>query len=516
MQTTTDRFLARSQQAMRPLAWMCRMSFTKQFDTNIDFFTVGSSTIGGTDIIKGVSSDVVQEWDKYEYTDYTSRILDINITRQVEPISSVTMSMADIVLNNYDDYFTTGKGSEIDGYILPYRPVRLYLGFGNEVIPMFIGITEKMPVIDEANKTATFHCIDFMYTLMNKSLDESIIEVDARVDEIMVDLFDLVGITSSQLDLDGAFTTVPYAYFEKGSKLGGALNELLEAEGGRLYMNELGVITFRNRQNYNTTSVFDFNSYDNIIDINTRPVDEVINVVQVKGKIRQLQAKQKYWELDSAIEVPAGESVEIWADFEDPVTSVDTPVYITGASTSLFTVNSQSDGSGENDSTHVTLTASSLFAQSYKMTFANSDSRTLYITTLELFATPVKTISNLYVRDSDSTSVAAYDERVYEIENDFFQSEEQAEVKAAEIIRDYKDYGIINEMEVKGNPALQIDDTVTVTVKGVSDTYKITKVIDGISFPAYYKQVIKLKKFTPTIYFTIESSEIGGEDLIHP
>src|SRR3989304_6220941 len=122
MQDTSERFLERSRQDMRPLAWGCRISFDKQFDDDIDFFTIQTSVIGGGDFIPASSSDVVQEWDKYQYTDYSDRVMDISLTRQREPLGSITLSMADIVLRNDDDHFTPGKGSEIDDFILPGRP----------------------------------------------------------------------------------------------------------------------------------------------------------------------------------------------------------------------------------------------------------------------------------------------------------------------------------------------------------------------------------------------------------
>ncbi len=516
MQTISSTFLARSRQSMRPLAWQCRMSFEKQYDDAITFFTIGTSVIGGGDFIPGASGDVVQEWDKYEYNDLSSRLLDQSITRQNEILSAITFAMADIVLDNHDDYFTPGKGSEIDSYILPSRPVRLYSGFGNEVIPMFIGLTSGMPKIDEKAKTATFHCVDFMTSLMDKPLNESVLYTNVQAKTILEGLFLLAGIDSVQLDFDNGFTIFPYIYFEKGDKLGKALQKIMDIEQGRIFMNEKGVICFRDRQNYEENSVYDFDAYNNIIDISTKTLDDVINVVEIKGKIRQLQPKQKYWEASEPILIPANSSIDIWADFEDPVTTADDPVYITSATTSLFTVNTESDGSGSNDGTSVTLSSSYLFAKSKKMTFANSSSTPLYITTLELFATPIKVISELYLREEDSASTDKYEEHVYTIENDFFQSETDAESVALMILRDYSEYGGASQLDVKGCPALQLDDPIKVDIYNNISNYKIVKIIDGISFPAQYKQILTLRKYTPTPYFTIAESLIAGPDLIRP
>lgn len=515
MQNVSDEFTTWSNADMRELNWQCRMSFGKEYDADITFFTIGQSLIGGNDILKG-EADVVQEWDKYAYTDYTDRIIDIEITRQVEKWGSVTMSTADVTMNNYDDYFTPGAGSAIDGDILPYRPIRLYLGFGDEAIPMFIGVTDKMPEINEKEKTVKFHCIDFMFSLMNRPLLEEEMYEDSTTNTILEGLFDNAGISGVQLDLDTGLNTVSFAYFEKGEKLGNAVKKLLEAEVGRMYMDEYGTIKFRTRNNYNDSVQKTFNSYDNIVSKEVKKEDEIINVVEVKGEVREAQANQKYWELQSSVEILAGESVDIWADFNDPVTSVDSPSYITSATTSLFAVNTSSDGSGSANATDVTLTSSSRFSKSYKMTFRNSGASTLYITTIELFCQPVKKVQDIYVREQDDTSVEAYDERVLTIENEFVQTEDDATALALVILGEYADFGSLDRLDVKGTPALQIDDVIRVNLFDNIQDFRIRKVVDQISFPAQYKQLIEVKKVPDYSYFTIGVSLIGGPDVIRP
>ena len=159
MQVVSPEFDTASKASMRKLAWRCAISFDKTFDPTIDFFTIGVSSIGSDDIIAGEGS-VLQEWDKYLYTDYSDKIISIEYSReQDQPTGSLVMATADIVLDNSDDLFTPNSDPVIGQYILPYRPIRISLGFNNTVIPIFVGLTEGMPVIDERSKTAKFHCI---------------------------------------------------------------------------------------------------------------------------------------------------------------------------------------------------------------------------------------------------------------------------------------------------------------------------------------------------------------------
>jgi len=515
MLSASSQFHSRAKAAMRPLFWRCLMAFDRVFLPGVDFFTIGVSTIGGEDIIKG-EGDVVQEWDKYQYSDYSNRLLSMEWQRQVDPVTSLSMAMADFEFDNHDKYFTPHQAnSPIKDYILPYRPVKLFAGFGNEAVPAFIGLTEKMPVIDEKRKTAKFHAIDFFYSLMNRPLDETVMLENVRTDEAFDELLQVAGLSATQYDLDLGFNIINFVYFEKGTKLGTAVGELLEAEMGRMYMDENGIIRFKNRQNFSSVPIYTFDKTNNIIDIQTKKQDEIYNVIEIIAQVREVQAKQKFWELQEAIVVPAGSSVEIWADFEDPVTTVDNPVYITSATTSLFTANTEEDGSGTNDGTSITLTDIDKFAKSAKMIFTNGAAYALYITTLELFATPAKIVKEIYVREQDDVSIAKYDERVLRIENNFINNETEAQSKAKIMLADNSTYGDIQQVEVKGNFALQLDDPVSIEVDGVYDTYVITKILNRI-MAGKFTQILSVKRKEFQTYFTIGVSTIGGDDVIAP
>lgn len=512
MQTVTSDFNTRANKGMRKLAWRALMSFPRAYNAAVSFFTIGVSTIGGADIIKGEGS-VVAEWDKYQYDDYSYRIKSIEVTRTEEMVNSTTLAQADVVFENHDNYFTPSRGSSIQDFILPYRPIKLYGGFGADAIPQFTGLTEKMPTIDEKNKTASFHCIDFMYSLFNRPLDSAVMYLGKRTDEILASLLVAFGITPTQYNFDIGYNIINFAFFDKGQKFGDVVKELMEAEMGRFYMDEQGTIRFKNRQSYSTQIMWFFNT-SNIVDIQTSTYDEIINTVTVKANVREVQAKQKYWELQSAVSIPAGGSLDVWADFNDPVTTVDAPVYITSATTSLFTTNTAQDGSGDVVGSGISF-SNQLFAKSYKMTISNSNAYPVYITSLELFCTPALVLKQIYVRQSDSASVAKYDERVLDIENDYINNEGDANSKALMIIDDYATYANQYVLTVKGNPALQIGDAVSVNVWGYSGTYVINKIVNRWQDGKFTQQLTVRKKTFKT-YFTVGVSTIGGSDVIAP
>lgn len=512
MQTVSTEFNQKANGFMRKLAHRALMSFPRQYDPSVTFFTIGVSTIGSADIIKG-EGDVIAEWDKYQYDDYSYRLLDFEITRTEDMVSSTTLAQGDMKLENHDNYFTPKRGSAIEDYILPYRPVKLYAGFGAEAIPQFVGLTEKMPTIDEKGKTASFHVIDFMSSLFNRPLDQAVMYQNKRTDEILADLLVQFGISPTQYSFDVGYNIINFAFFDKGSTFGAAVQELMEAEMGRFYMDEQGVIRFKNRQNYSSVPQWFFNE-SNIIDIQTSTQDDIINVVTITANVREVQALQKYWELQGATLLPKNTVIQLWADFNDPVTNIDDPEYITSADTSLFTTNTQQDGTGTNVSSGITITTT-LFAKSYLMEITNSNEFDVYMTTLELFATPAKVVKQIYVREQDDASVAQYDERILDITNDYINNESDATSKAKIILDDNAAYADEYVLTVKGNPALQIGDAVNVSVFGYAADFVINKIVNSWDGKSFKQQLtVRIKNFRT--YFTVGISTIGGVDVIAP
>lgn len=505
-----------SQGTMRKLAWQCFISWDKTYLPSTTFFRVGDSgsTIGGPDIIPGTNS-VVQEWDKYQYEDFSSRVISVELTREVEQVSSVTMCYGDLVLNNYDDLFTPGANSRLDSYLLPYRPIRLYMGFYDQTVPVFVGLTDGTPVIDETAKTATFHIIDFLYSVSDAPLDTLALSTNVRTDEAVSAVLVAAGLLSSQLVLDRGFNTLQYFAVEKGTKVIDVLKQLMEAEQGRLYMDEQGVIRFKNRQNYESEPVMTFDAYNNIVKASRTREDSIVNVVEVNSELRTLQVNQKVYENTSATLINAGSTVNVWASFNDPVSSVDTPVYVDSATTSSFSVNTSSDGTGSADSSSVTLTTNTAYGTSYFMTFTNSSGTNLYITNIQLYGTPYTVTNSLYVREEDATSVGKYDERILSLENNFFQDSSTATSKAKQLLDDYSMFSAVQELEVKGSPLLQLDDPIRVDIFGRIQNAKITKIQMGMSDGAF-SQTLRFKTFNPRSYFRVGDggSQIGGSDYI--
>lgn len=507
MQTTSPRFSQLATGHVRPLSWAFRASFDKQFDSDVTFFTLDTSVLDGIDVLASDSGDVITEWDKYSYADYSDRVMQVEWQREESVPFSVNLAMCDIVLNNYDGFFNYGSSSPLGEFMLPRRPVRVLAGFGGEVIPQFVGLTDSPPKVDKGALTATLHAEDFLSYLFNKPLDQTVIYENMRTDEVLAELFELFGVLPGQYNFDEGQNTIPFVYFEVDTKLGDAVRELMEAEMGRLYMDELGIIQFRNRVRQNEDPVATFDA-SNIIDYKLSETSDIINVVEVKADVRQVQPTQNIFSLSFSPEDPVilnGGTTEHFFKFDDPVTTIET--------ITEYIANSSPDGTGSDETGNITVTDVDLFSTSVKVTFSNSGA-TACLTTLELYGTPAKIIKSIDLREQNDASVEKFEEQPYSIDNNFIQSNFDAMSLATALLSYFSDYNNTINMEVKGSPAYQVGDTVHVTVDDIDSDFVITKLSNGLENSPKFSQRITARVFNIAQFFTLDESVLDGEDVL--
>jgi len=104
VQTVTEEFdTASKAKIRRPVAGL-GVSWLRNYEGH-DWFTIGTSTIGGGDVIKG-EDNVVPESDNYDYIDETEYLMSMEYDRYFdEPVFSVARSVCDVILDNNSDRF---------------------------------------------------------------------------------------------------------------------------------------------------------------------------------------------------------------------------------------------------------------------------------------------------------------------------------------------------------------------------------------------------------------------------
>jgi hypothetical protein len=510
MQDTSLRFEQLAKGYVRPISWQLRMSFDKTFEDSIGFFILDSSLLDGTDVLSFNSDDPVQLWDKYMYEDFSDRTVQLEWQCEEEVPYSVALAMADMEVNNYDGLFTAGGDSPLEPDILPKRPVRILAGFGGENVPQFVGLTQSSPEANYRDKTASFHAVDFLSSLFEKPLDETVMLENVRTDEAIDYLLQLFGLLPEQYFLEEGSNTIGFVYFEKGKKLGEAIRSLVQAELGSFYMDETGTIRFKNSKRAAADPVYTFDK-SNIQDFKASNDDNIINVVEINANVREVQAEQLVYTLSITQALEAGDT-EIFLNLNDPITSLNSSI--------SFAANSLEDGSGSDQTGNVTITDIDQFATAVKLTFNNSGSKA-YLTSLQLNGTPAKAVGNpLYVRYSDQDSIDKYDEQVMTINNDFIQNKDQADSVGLTILYNYAPHNNTIELTVKGNPALQVRDVIHVEIDDIDQDYTISKVYNTIQRGKYTQRLIARVYNVPP-YFILSSdsdfrSLLDGTDFLAP
>src|SRR5690606_20924011 len=259
MQTVSSRFNTLANGDVRPNTWGTQISFTKAYDDDVTFFTYDVSAYNGPDVYAPTSDNPLQAWDKYAYSAFGERVIDMSVTREFTFPYSIVSAIADFTLNNYDKYFTPHSTSPIEEYILPKRPVRLLQGFDGENLQQFVGLTQGMPEVDEMSATASFTAMDFLTQIYEMPIRNTQAMRDVRTDEVLAEIFTQFGLAPSQYDLSKGRNVIKFLFFEKDQLTAGdVIRPLIQAEGGALWLGEDGIIRFRPRLEQPTSPVYSF------------------------------------------------------------------------------------------------------------------------------------------------------------------------------------------------------------------------------------------------------------------
>lgn len=256
MQSVIDAFSVEETASSRQVAQSTLLSWNKSLLSSIRIFTIGVSTIGGSDVIGG--TDVyASAWNKYQYTDESSYVTALSYERALnQPIGGMVKALADIKMDNTSGRFTPryagGSSAIFTAVGKPRRPVIINAGFNfngiDNLIPQFVGVTSKSPKIDMRNRSVEFMAEDFIGFLQNQYVDQSAMFTGLRSDEVIENLLVQAGFSTSQYDLDYGINRIKFGEFQPGDKFGDIINKIAQAEFANFYQDEQGKLRYENRQ----------------------------------------------------------------------------------------------------------------------------------------------------------------------------------------------------------------------------------------------------------------------------
>jgi hypothetical protein len=194
----------------------------------------------------------------------------------------------------------------------------------------------------------------------------------------------------------------------------------------------------------------------------------------------------------------------VFVNFEDPVLAMDSP--------SNWVATANSDGTGANLTSSITLKSTDVFAKAAKIVFSNNTGTNAYLTALTLYGRVVRATSDLYYRTKDDSSVTAYQERIFTLENPYIQSQSWAQSYASIILEDFSSVEKIQKIKIRAIPELQLGDLVSWQGR-YWRIYDIKSILDSSNG---FVQELTMIQRTIRTYFRIGISTIGGTDIIAP
>lgn len=500
------------------------------FDKNLNlgsFFTLNQSELNGDDILKSGSNDATpQNWDFYDYDDYTDRLTSMTWSRSLEFPYQVQCGQLDVSLENTDGFLTPlNPNSSIGENNLPARPIRIYAGYngGTEIIPQFAGLTQELPDVNVDSKTVDYHAVDFLYDICNQSLSKIIDMRDVRTDQVIAAILESYGLAPSQYSLATGTYNVPFVFFDVGESAGTALKQLVQAENGFLWLDEKGVVRFENNaslQGFTEAQVI-LQDYD-IVNITPGAFGDIVNHVRITAEVREVQEWQEIYAKSSSAEtvstdlwvVPANGNYTVSCNLSDPCYDVEPPTIGRSSSVSWFTA---IDSSLEEVTSGITATGV-LSSTDYTITFTNTNSFSVEVDEMVLWGEPAKVYDVIDCDAYDDESVEKYGDQLLEItDNPFFQTYQQANTYAKQMIGARRDYNRTLSAEIKGDFAFQLMDVVQIDTESMEEYNGIYRIL-GISYQfenGYLITTLTLNGGTVfDDFFTLNISELDGKDLI--
>ncbi len=289
----------------------------------------------------------------------------------------------------------------------------------------------------------------------------SVMYTDKRADELLELLAWAAGLTISEYTFEQGTLTIPYAWFNEDESIWYYMKKVAEAEGGRVFFDRQGKLRFWNKNHYinNQTTKYNYSFDSNISDINFEVSSEkIINHVIVKAKPREELSNRIVWALSGYETIAPSSSIEYEIVVDDPCTVLNEPT-----ANDDFLANTESNGSGDDRTSFVTITNFDAKAKKATMTINNTHvSDTIYLTIFQVKGQPAVVKHEIEVDVKDTDSVAKYKNRELTIENDYIQDVDYAEALAKRRIIELRDPLSFIELEVIGNPEIEVGDVCTV------------------------------------------------------
>ena len=377
------------------------------------------------------------------------------------------------VLNNesgvYSPFLSTG---DLYGNLLVGRKVQLIVAYNEEFTytfpftfmntPIWTGYIESIqPEVVVGNaKVAILTAIGGIGIIASRTTTVSG-QSSKRTDELISTVLTDTGWSADDLDLEEGRTTVT-KFFASNKKAIDVVREIEDTEAGFVWEKPDGKIKFEDRyfratNSRSNTSVLTFTDaggathpYESIVQED--PLPSVFNVFEATATSYTVGSLAVLWALgetgSNSPLLAAGETKNYYAIYPPEVEGilataiagqVSVEAWTTPASSTDYTANAASDGSGTNLTSSIGISATKT-SNRMKIAVTNNHATTAaYLTKLQARGTTVVTSDGTVVIAEDSTSQTAYKKRHYQSRAKWFPSTVEAQSWADFSLSLYKD-----------------------------------------------------------------------------
>ena len=303
------------------------------------------------------------------------------------------------------------------------------------IYDLFYGYIESItPHPDPASQDCYISAIDGLDFLARHELD-TVLYKDTLTGTLVTNILDASAWSASLRDIDAGQDIVPFAFWNK-VKARFALGDIEDSELSFIIIDGAGKLAYEDRHHrYSATHQTSQATFDDtMVDISYNySARNIFNEVRATVTPWNLESEATLWTLEEIPSIPAGETVTWWGDAAVDGIPVFVDAWVTPASTTDYTANSQSDGGGVDKTSDITIVTTK-FAESIKLVITNDDSQAVFITALKARGTYYNDLTKVSRKTEDSTSQTAYQKRTLALDGKYLTDADKAQ--------DFCDYGI--------------------------------------------------------------------------
>ena len=303
------------------------------------------------------------------------------------------------------------------------------------IYDLFYGYIESItPHPDPASQDCYISAIDGLDYLARHELD-TVLYKDTLTGTLVTNILDASAWSASLRDIDAGQDIVPFAFWNK-VKARFALGDIEDSELSFIIIDGAGKLRYEDRHHrYSAThqtsqATFDDTMVDIAYEFSAR---NIFNEVRATVTPWNLESEATLWTLEEIPSIPAGETLTWWGDASVDGIPVFVDAWVTPASSTDYTANSQSDGGGVDKTSDITIVTTK-FANSIKLAITNDDSQAVFITSLKARGTYYNDLTKVSRKSEDSTSQTAYQKRTLALDGKYLTN--------ADTAQDFCDYGI--------------------------------------------------------------------------